>query len=157
MSGTVVLAPIRPARYEDGYALWLWANDATTRRWSGDREPIHFEQHMLWFAHRLADLGTLLLIAENESATPLGSVRFESNDQWRTARLSYVVAPRFRGQGYSRPLVTEAMRCLGEAHPRTGVWAEVMTGNVASLKVFRGLEWNEEAGTAGQRKFWWRP
>jgi len=149
---------LRPARFEDGYVLWLWSNDPLTRRWSGQRAPIHIERHMLWLAQRLTDASTLLLLAEDEEAAPVGSVRFETTDGWQSARLSYVVAPRFRGQGRSRALVVDAMRRLTEAHPAVRVWAEVLQGNEASLKVFRGLQWTQAPIAAGDKlTFWWRP
>ena len=151
-------ATLRTARFEDGYALWLWANDSATRLWSGHRDSIPFEPHMTWLRHRLADQSTLLLISEDEAGTPLGSVRFETINDWQRARLSYVIAPRFRGQGRSRPLVSDAMARLMERHAPSEVWADVIKGNAASLKVFRGLGWGEEAGeTADQVTFRWRP
>jgi RimJ/RimL family protein N-acetyltransferase len=157
---TVVLnsTGLRPARFEDGYVLWLWSNDALTRRWSGHRSPIHIERHMAWLAQRLADPSALLLLAEDEESVPVGSVRFETTTGWQTARLSYVVAPRFRGQGRSRALVNDAMRRLTEVHPAAQVWAEVLQGNEASLKVFRGLQWAQAPIAAGDKlTFWWRP
>ena len=158
MTVAVNATGLRPARFEDGYALWLWSNDPLTRRWSGSRAPIHFERHMVWLARRLADPSTLILFAEDEAGTPVGSVRFETTDGWQTARLSYVVAPRFRGQGRSRGLVSDAMRRLMEAHPAAQVWAEVLQGNEASLRVFRGLEWFRAPIPAGDKlTFWWRP
>ncbi len=134
---------IRPARASDAYTLWLWANDAGTRRASHGRPEIPFDQHLAWMTSRLADSGTLLLMADDEGQASAGSVRFETADSWQTARLSYVIAPELRGTGRSRPLVLEAMARLDQIHPGTRVWAEVMEDNVASLRVFRGLGWTE--------------
>ncbi|HTO74083.1 MAG TPA: GNAT family N-acetyltransferase [Gemmatimonadales bacterium] len=145
MTAPTRTSAIRPARADDAYELWLWANDADTRKASHGRAEIPFDQHLAWLTRRLDDAGTLLLVAEEEGRRPMGTVRFESTDGWRTARISYVVAPDCRGMGRSRPLVAEGLARLDRIHPGTRVWAEVMAENVASLKAFRGLNWIEGA------------
>lgn len=155
MTAPTRTSALRPARADDAYALWLWANDADTRRASHGRGEIPFDQHLAWLSRRLADPATLMLVAEEESHLPMGAVRFESTDGWRSACISYVIAPGFRGMGRSRPLVCEGLARLDQLHPGTRVWAQVMTENLASLRVFRGLGWTEQPqDLSGAVTFW---
>jgi RimJ/RimL family protein N-acetyltransferase len=155
MTAPARTSAIRPARPDDAYALWLWANDADTRRASHGRAEIPFDQHLAWLSRRLADPATLLLVAEDVGNVPSGSVRFETTDGWQSACISYVIAPDFRGRGRSRPLVAEGLARLDQLYPGTRVWAQVMDENLPSLRVFRGLGWVEdEAQTLGVITFW---
>ena len=92
---------------------------------------------------RLEHVGAVLLIAESEAKQPVGTVRFESDDHWATARLSYVVAPEARGQGIARPMVHAAVAWLRERFRNVAVEADVIADNVRSLEVFRKLGWQE--------------
>jgi RimJ/RimL family protein N-acetyltransferase len=156
MTAPTRISAIRPARASDAYTLWLWANDAGTRSASHGREAIPFDQHLAWLTQRLGDAGTLFLVSDDDSHVPAGSIRFESSDGWQTARLSYVVAPEFRGAGRSRPLVGEGLSRLDQIHPGVRVWAEVMSDNAASLRVFRGLGWTESGEAGPGRVTFWR-
>jgi RimJ/RimL family protein N-acetyltransferase len=133
---------VRPATGRDLYCLWLWANDPETRRASFGRETIPWSDHVAWFERQRCDEAPIL-IAETTERQPIGSVRFDTSDGWRTSRLSYVVAPEARQQGWSRPLVTQGVQHFRLLRPKVTITARVMAGNVGSLQVFRGLGWNE--------------
>ena len=134
---------LRAAEAGDVYSLWLWANDAETRRASFGRGAIAWSDHVAWFERQQGGDG-YVFIGEADGQ-PIGSVRFDSADGWRTARLSYVVAPESRGQGWSRSLVLGGVERLEELRPGAKVMARVMPDNSASLRVFRGLGWSESA------------
>lgn len=133
---------LRPAEVGDLYSLWLWANDSDTRRASFGRSIIPWRDHVAWFERQLS-ASAHVLIGETAEAQPVGSIRFDTADGWRTARLSYVVAPEARRQGWSRPLVTQGVQWLGARRPGAEIAARVMGNNDVSLRLFRGLEWNE--------------
>jgi len=139
---TSAVLRLRPAETGDLYSLWLWANDPETRRASFGRSIISWSDHVAWFERQRRD-GSYIFIAEIAESQPIGSVRFDTADGWRTARLSYVVAPEARRQGWSRPLVTQGVELLGVRRPGATVTARVMADNNWSLKLFRGLGWNE--------------
>jgi RimJ/RimL family protein N-acetyltransferase len=147
---------LRPADAADAYALWLWANDAETRGASFGRPPIAWADHVRWLRARLADPHARLLVARDAEDCPIGSVRFDSVDGWRTARLSYVVAPEARGRGYGRPLVERGVAALRAAHPDVRVRAEVVPANARSVAVFRALGWRERSpGDGGAALHFW--
>jgi ribosomal protein S18 acetylase RimI-like enzyme len=133
---------VRPAEARDLYCLWLWANDPETRRASFGRETIPWSDHVAWFERQRRDEAPIF-IAETAEGQPVGSVRFDTSDGWRTARLSYVVAPEARQQGWSRQLVTNGIEHLRTLRPDAAIAARVMADNTGSLRVFRGLGWNE--------------
>jgi RimJ/RimL family protein N-acetyltransferase len=142
---------LRPATGDDAYALWVWANDAETRKRSGDRQPIAWADHVAWLQSRLPADGALVFVAVDGDGQPVGSIRFETTDAWRRARLSYVVAPEARGAGYGRTLLQEGLLALARVRPATAIDAEVWPGNSRSLHLFRSLGWPEtetDRGTA---------
>ncbi|HEX2188379.1 MAG TPA: GNAT family N-acetyltransferase [Longimicrobiaceae bacterium] len=151
-------APLRvvPAAAGDAYALWLWANDAGTRAASFGRDPIAWADHVAWLERALADAAHAVLVARSADGRPVGSIRFDTGDGWRTARLSYVVAPEARGEGRSGPMVRAGVAWVRGAHPGVAVRARVMEANERSLRVFRRLGWREERAEEGVREFWSR-
>jgi RimJ/RimL family protein N-acetyltransferase len=142
---------LRPADRGDLYSLWLWANDPATRAASFGRPLIEWDEHLAWFASQ-EGRGAHVLMAEMPDGRPVGSIRFESSDGWLTARVSYVVAPEARGQGWSRPLVERGVSWLAASHPSTALVARVAADNARSLRVFRGAGWSETVA-AGEHLF----
>ncbi len=151
---TIATVIVRPAGPPDAYALWLWANDPQTREASHGRPPISWRDHLAWLRRRLDHDGALVLLATDAEERPVGSVRFESEDGWATARLSYVVAPEVRGQGVARPLLRGGMAVLCAAHPAVRVRADVLPHNARSVAVFRALGWDEHAAGPDALHFW---
>jgi len=147
---------LRRSTLNDAYVLWLWRNDAETRRVSLQNAPIEWLEHISWLQERLGDPSSLVLLAESAKGQPVGSVRFDTRDAWQTARLSFVLAPEARGQGLGRPLVVEGVRYLRASHPTTAIYADVDTVNARSLRVFRGAGWTEQVSEPRAVRFWLR-
>lgn len=139
MSG-VLLRGVAPA---DRYALWLWANDPETRRASHDREPISWADHASWICQRLLDPTARLLVAEMVGGLPVGLIHFQTEDEWRTARLNCVVAPESRGRGFGGAMVGSGVIQLRRERPAVEVVASVQVANQPSLRIFRRLGWAE--------------
>jgi RimJ/RimL family protein N-acetyltransferase len=136
---------VRPAELLDRYLLWLWANDEETRHASFHRDEVAWKDHVAWFARQIAD-GCHVLIGETAEAQPIGSIRFDTANGWRTTRLSYVVAPESRGRGWAQPLVRAGVAWLRVRRPEADIEATVLSSNLASLRVFRELAWEERGG-----------
>jgi len=147
---------LRRTTAHDAYALWLWRNEEESRRVSFEQAPIGWAEHVDWLRDRLDDAGAIVLVAEFADGRPVGSIRFDTQDDWRTARLSFVLAPEVRGQGLARPLVLEGVQYLRGSHPRAAIHAEVRSVNERSLRVFRGAGWIEDASSDGCVRFWSR-
>jgi spore coat polysaccharide biosynthesis predicted glycosyltransferase SpsG/RimJ/RimL family protein N-acetyltransferase len=145
---------LRPATKDDARLLWEWANDPATREASFGRGEIPWTSHLSWLDRQLASDGVLLLIAALSDGTLAGTIRFDTSDEWKTAHLSYSIAPKMRGHGLSRPLLVAGTRWMRIARGRAQVHAEVLSTNAASIKAFRGLAWTESVGDrAGSRLF----
>ena len=150
MSGGIT---VRRADARDAYVLWLWANDAEAREASHGRPPVPWADHVRWLEARLADPAALVLIGLAEHDLPVGTVRFDTTDDWTHARLSYVVAAEARGRGFGRPLVQAGIERLVTEHPGARVYADVLGANERSLRVFRALGWVERAHGTDVRRF----
>lgn len=144
---------LRRALAADAYPLWLWANDAETRRASFGRGPISWSTHVAWLDERLADPDTAIFVGESGGGRPVGSVRFDTADGWATARLSFVVAPEARGAGFARPLVLSGVAQLRREHAGVEVYAEVLDENPRSLAVFQNLGWTPSKSNVGLHRF----
>lgn len=147
---------VREAARHDTYALWIWANDPDTRAASRDRPAIPWGDHRSWLEERLKSSKHLVLLAETAEQRPVGTIRFDTVDQWLTARLSYTVAPEARGHGLSRTLVMSGVQRLRLLHPQVAIKADVMSMNVRSRRVFERLGWQQEANPTEAVRFWLR-
>jgi UDP-2,4-diacetamido-2,4,6-trideoxy-beta-L-altropyranose hydrolase len=145
---------VRLAGEEDAYALWIWANDPETRAASFCRARIPWAEHRSWLSQTLVNPGRVTLIAVLGPDQPVGSIRFDSDDGWTTARLSYVIAPEARGKGLSGLLVLAGTEWVVARQPDVRVWARVLDSNQRSLRVFRRLGWTEDHDGEGGARFW---
>lgn len=154
MSGEAL--EVRPATAGDAYALWLWANDEGTRAASFGRDPIPWSEHVGWLGRALEDPHQTHLVAELPGGPPVGSIRFDSDDDWVHARLSYVVAPEARGHSLSAAIVRAGVDWIRRIRPQVEIRADVMSQNSRSLRVFRKEGWEETRDTDGVSRFWLR-
>lgn len=147
---------LRPFERSDAYPLWLWANDPTTRRASGDRAEIAWEDHRRWLEALLAsDLAVGFLAMEHDR--PVGSIRFDTRDRWATARLSYLIAPEARGRGLGGELLRLGCERLLAVHPDAELEAQVRGDNEASARLFRRLGWRVDGSKAAGWTFRFGP
>ena len=148
---------LRPAVETDAYMLWLWANDVQTRLASLRRDEIEWDTHVTWFGSRIRRDDHLILIATTGADQPVGVTRFDSEDGWQTARLSYVIAPEQRNRGLAAALVSAGTGNLREIHRSVAIRADVEPDNDRSLRVFRSAGWTETANRdrAGALTFWY--
>jgi UDP-2,4-diacetamido-2,4,6-trideoxy-beta-L-altropyranose hydrolase len=126
---------LRRAVPDDIRLLWEWANDPETRAASFSSDPISWETHSGWFGKKMADDKSLILIAENEKATPWGQIRFDvrADGDWE---VDVSIAPTMRGRGLASWLVKHGVQALlNHRHPLR-VHALVRRANVASAKAF---------------------
>ncbi len=133
---------LRKAELADAHVLWVWANDAAARAASGNRPVIPWPEHLAWLESRLRTDTALVLVAETGDLRPVGTIRFETDDGWRHARLSYTIAPERRGRGHGRALLDQGVAALRRAHPEAVVEALVRPDNEPSLHLFRTLGWS---------------
>ncbi len=127
---------------EDAAIILKWRNDRLSRENSFDKSVIDHDSHMLWYANRLNDPDCRLYMLMR-GADSVGHIRLDIRD--RVGRISYMIAPSERGQGYG----TEILRLCGE---KAGGEVDALLGlvekdNMASVKCFRNNGYTEsEAG-----------
>lgn len=127
---------LRPATPDDSDQLFDWTNDPTVRQYSFNPNPVPRTEHEHWFAARLADPNSLLLIAEQPDKDSLvGVIRFQVGDQQAT--LSYSLGSKYRGRGLAPLLLLAGTRSLTQAFPKVQrILGHVQKHNTASIKAF---------------------
>lgn len=147
----------RNVKEADRELLFTWANDAETRRQSFSSAPITWDEHAAWFARTQADTDNphwILMVCDEESddAQPAGVLRLTEDPDSAAYRISYSIAPAWRGHGLGSLLLTLAKRwtaalCL----TCTELYGEVKVENIASVRCFEKAGYEkaaEDTGTA---------
>lgn len=134
---------LRPAHVEDAYPLWIWANNEETRDASGSTGTIAWRAHAGWLLAGVTSPEHRIWMGRDGEGLIVGSVRFDSVDGWKSARLSYVVAPESRGKGYGTQLVAIGTYYLRHEFPGINLLADVRDDNAASRRIFQKLLWRE--------------
>ena len=140
---------LREAGPSDAYTLWVWANDPETRAAVDGRAEIAWVTHVAWLASQLGSSRALVWIGELDGGQPAGTIRFDTNDNWGTARLSYTIASESRGRGLGREIVALGVARLRELRPGARVWADVRETNGRSRRIFERLRWRLERPAGG--------
>lgn len=95
---------MRKATQDDRELLMTWANDPQVRAASFSSVPITLEEHNRWFAIKMNDPESIILIAENGAGTAVGQFRVD----WRSEQegeIDVSLSPEFRGTGLGRALI----------------------------------------------------
>ncbi len=126
----------RDAGQDDCELLWLWRNDALTRRASRNRDAIPWREHVRWYETALSEPDVHLRIAE-DGQSPVGMIRFDpSADDSSAYEVSINISPGSRGTGVGRAVLggacDELARCQGGAR----IIAFVASDNHRSHKLF---------------------
>ena len=124
----------RKATMADCKLYWHWANDPEVRQKAFNSEPISWDKHQEWFAARLNDPNSILLIFESQYG-PVGQIRLDGGTTQRT--ISYSVARPYRGNGIGKKIISEV---IAARPPFSNKFlAEVKTENLASANIFEKL------------------
>jgi UDP-2,4-diacetamido-2,4,6-trideoxy-beta-L-altropyranose hydrolase len=130
---------IRKARIEDMDIYFNWVNDPFTRSNSIHTEQINYQEHENWFQNKINQVDSILFIFE-ENMIPVGQVRFDKEND--ALIVDYSVDKNFRRKSFSKVIMKMAIEKLysEEISARTKLLlAKVEENNVASFKVFKGL------------------
>lgn len=135
---------LRKAEKKDMDTLFVWANDAQVRKYAFHTEKISHDEHVAWYARRLADKDCSIFLLESDGKS-VGQVRFEI--EAGEATIDYSVDALERGKGYGTDLIKMGMQQLKEMRPDVKTYlAQVKYENMASAKVFEkcGFRKNEK-------------
>ncbi|UOG76750.1 UDP-2,4-diacetamido-2,4,6-trideoxy-beta-L-altropyranose hydrolase [Hymenobacter tibetensis] len=127
---------LRPATAADSGQLFSWTNDPTVRQYSFSPAPVARTEHEQWFAARLTDPHSLVLLAEDPvHNSPIGLIRFQIAEE--KATLSYLLDPAYRGRRLAPVLLLAGTRYLAQTFPAVRqVLGHVQQHNTASIKAF---------------------
>ncbi|HEX8429346.1 UDP-2,4-diacetamido-2,4,6-trideoxy-beta-L-altropyranose hydrolase [Hymenobacter sp.] len=127
---------LRPATPADSHQLFEWTNDPAVRQYSFHPELVLWPEHERWFAARLTDPESLILVVEQPGTGYLmGLIRFQVTNQQAT--LSYSLAAAHRGQGLAPLLLLAGTRQITQKFPAVRqVLGHVQPENLASCKAF---------------------
>jgi L-amino acid N-acyltransferase YncA len=104
------------------------------RRNAFNSEPISWEKHQEWFAARVSDPNSILLIFESQYG-PVGQIRLDGGAAQKT--ISYSVVRQYRGKGIGKKIMSEVIAASPPFARR--FLAEVKKGNLASANIFEKL------------------
>ena len=133
VQGTAIC--VRRAGPSDSELLWQWVNDPEVREASFSKEPIAWQEHQAWFARKLKDPNTLMLIGENDEGRPIGQFRLE----WQSAAdgtIDVSIAPGLRRAGYGHQLIEQSVRRVFAMTATERVHAFIRQENHASIRSF---------------------
>jgi len=136
---------LRPVVVADRRLVWEWANEPEVRAVSFAKQPIPWEQHVQWFASKLADPGCLFYIAHDQAQQPVGQIRYEV--QGAEAVVSLSVKRQARGHGYGSRMIQLGSRQAFESAPIRAIHAYVLPDNEASLRAFLKAGFKRQALT----------
>ena len=141
---------LRDVHTEDVGLLWLWANDTTVRCQAVATDPIPWRDHRAWFERRLTSEHTAMFVLEGDGL-PIGQIRFDIEN--RQATIDFSLDGSVRGRGLAKELVRMGVSRLRRRHSEDvdDVVAVVRNSNEASLRVFRGLGFDDGAAVDDDR------
>lgn len=125
---------IRSAWPEDVRAVWEIANDTGVRANAFSPEPIAYDDHVAWYAAKLADPRCRIWVAE-EAGRVVGLVRYDRVTD-NAAEIDIAVAVHARGRGFGATLLRETAPRAGRDLRVALVRGVVFTGNAASASAF---------------------
>lgn len=130
---------LRLATEQDARQVWEWRNAPEIRATAIDTAEIPWESHSAWFARRIADPNSVMLVAE-EGAASVGVVRFDLDGE--AAAVSIFLAPGNAGRGMGRAILQAGERRVQTLHPEIRRFqADVRPENGASIALFRGADY----------------
>lgn len=136
---------LRPVKPEDCDLLFGWANDGTVRQNAFNSRPIPYEEHKVWFEHKLNSDKSLIYIGYmGEEA--VGQIRIDIEGD--TGLIDYSIAKEHRGRGYGT-LFLERIVCVMEAGGMKvkKLAGRVKPGNIASQKAFEKAGYSSSKNT----------
>lgn len=120
---------------EDCRLLWEWVNDPAVRAASFCQAAVPWEQHQKWFAAKINDKRSLILIAEDTSGTAVGQFRVEWPSE-REGEIDVSLANNRRGLGEGSTLIDLGVRRLFATTDTERVHAFIRPENRASIRAF---------------------
>lgn len=111
-----------------GFFFYL-AQDPTVRAASLSTGPVYWTEHQQWYTRQL-DTNGFLFVGQMDGGEPVGTFRSDIQGV-----VSVAVAPRYRGRGLGKELITQGSRMISALLDRD-LTAYIRPSNQGSQEVF---------------------
>ncbi len=140
---------LRKANINDCELYFDWANDKLVRQNAFNTKSIDWKTHQKWFKDKLKNKNSILYLVE-DAQNKVGQVRFDCFNN--EATIDYSIDNQFRGQGQGKKTVKMAIKQFQEDYSNIKIIvAKVKQNNMASNKIFLGLNFHEQNRTEQNR------
>lgn len=128
---------LREATLDDLKTTFRWVNDKIVRTFSYNRNEITEQEHFSWFSEKIASEECVYFILEI-AQNAVGSIRFDIEKNGISAKINYLIASEFTGNGYGSFILTEGVKKLKLYKPAIEtVYGFVLLNNQFSIKIFK--------------------
>tara|TARA_B110000240_G_scaffold119248_1_gene133481 strand:- start:1968 stop:2996 length:1029 start_codon:yes stop_codon:yes gene_type:complete len=124
---------VRKCVNKDIKLLYNWSNDKLVRSQSFNSNKITIKEHEKWFAEKVENEKSLILINEFENK-PVGVVRFEL--ETFNSLIGILIDKNCRGKGLSSYMLIKSSEKYFETFSKP-ILAYIKESNIASLKTFK--------------------
>ena len=129
----IQLLKVRKCVTKDMKLLYNWSNDKLARSQSFNSNKITIEEHEKWFADKMKNEKSLILINEFENK-PVGLVRFELESS--NSLIGILIDKSYRGKGLSSIMLIKSIEKYFASFSKP-ILAYIKEGNTTSLKAFK--------------------
>jgi RimJ/RimL family protein N-acetyltransferase len=147
------LITLRKARLDDLEITFSWANNKAIRAFAYNQNPISIQDHTNWFENKIISGHCVYLILEIDGEAA-GSIRFDIAADSSSAKISYLIDPKFTGNGYGTYLLEKGIaQLLILRSDIQSVVGFVMKENLSSIKIFKKLAYEVTFESETELKF----
>lgn len=134
---------VRLAVAADALLVWPWRNNEAIRRYCFDSAPVSLDKHISWWNRTLSDPKRVLLLGRL-GGKEVGVIRYDFIES-RQAKVSIYLNPEMMGRGVGECWLRAGLGWLMQNYSEIDtVVAEVMSKNIASLRVFLAAGFQEQ-------------
>ena len=137
---------IRAASRSDCEDIYVWLCDPVSLSMFFNTSIPSYKEHKDWFNSSLNSADRKLYIGEVGSMK-IGICRFDRNKKNGTVEVSINLDPNCRGSGFGKRLLESSIRCFQKIQ-QNDLLARIKPKNVASLKIFKSLKFQEISSKA---------
>ncbi len=130
---------IRLATHLDSENIWHWRNDNITRKMSRSTDLVDWKVHEKWFSSSLLNKKIIILLGTIEDlAESIGMIRFDLDENEKSAEISINLNPLYRDKKISKPFLEVAILYFRKIY-KIPIIAEIKITNAPSIKSFEDI------------------
>lgn len=129
---------LRKTNFSDIEFLWYLRNQPNVYKFSKDRRPVKWKEHVSWIIPILLGKTSKDLFLIQQGSLPVGQIRFTYGDN-KTAKISIAILKKFRGKGMGKEALKKAISLLKRKRKVKILIADLRENNLPSKKLFEKL------------------